>query len=132
MTTIVLLEDHKIVRQGLKMLLNAEADFEVIGEAADGLEGMDMVRKLQPDVLVTDMSIPGLNGIEVVRTVKAEYPNIKTIVLSMHASEDFVLPAFAEGALGYVLKDSCADDLVNAIHQAFNGCRYLSPKLAER
>jgi len=132
MTTILLVEDHQIVRQGLKMLLNAEAGFNVIGEAADGLQGMDMVRKLQPDVLVTDLSIPGLKGIDLVRNVKAEFPTIKTIVLSMHASEDYVLPAFAEGASGYVLKDSCADDLVHAIHQAFAGCRYLSPQLAER
>ena len=132
MTTIVLVDDHQIVRQGLKILLEAEADFTVVGEAADGLVGMDLVRKLNPDVLVVDLNIPGLNGIDVVRSVKTDYPDIKAIVLSMHSSEDYVLPAFAHGASGYVLKDSCVEDLVLAIRQAFAGNRYLSPQLAER
>jgi two-component system response regulator NreC len=132
MTRIVLVDDHQIVRQGLKALLEAAPDFTVVGEAADGLQAIELVKQTEPDVLVVDVNIPGLNGIDVVRAVKTDYPHMKVIVLSMHSSEDYVLPAFANGASGYVLKDSCVDDLVYAIRQAFTGNRYLSPQLAER
>src|SRR5262245_17929845 len=114
MTTIVLVDDHRIVRQGLKVLLTAESDFEVLGEAADGLQALELTESLQPDILVVDLNIPGLNGLEVVKKVAADCPNTKTIVLSMHSSEDYVLPAFANGASSYVLKDACLDDLVQA------------------
>lgn len=132
MTTIVLVDDHQIVRQGLKVLLAAESDFEVLGEAADGLQAVDIVRQLQPDILIVDLNLPGLNGIDVVKSVNADCPDTKAIVLSMHSSEDYVLPAFASGASGYVLKDACLDDLVQAIRQALTGSRYLSPQLAKR
>lgn len=132
MKTIVLVDDHQIVRQGLRALLEGTSGFNVVGEAANGLDAVDMVRQLQPDALVIDMNLPGLNGLDVVRSVKADYPQMKAIILSMHSSEDYVIPAFANGASGYVLKDSCVEDLVYAIHQAFVGNRYLSPQLAER
>src|SRR5215813_1513870 len=132
MTSIVLVDDHKIVRQGLKALLAAEPDYEILGEAADGLQALDIVRQLRPDILIVDLNLPGLNGIDVVRTVNAEWPATRVIVLSMHSSEDYVLPVFASGASGYVLKDACVEDLVQAIRQALKGSRYLSPQLAER
>ncbi len=132
MITIFLVDDHRIVREGLKALLNAELDFEVIGEAADGNSALDLIEKLQPNVIVVDLNIPGRNGLELLEVAKANYPNIKTIVLSMHASEDYVRPAFANGASGYVLKDACVDDLAHAIRLALAGTRYLSPQLAER
>jgi DNA-binding NarL/FixJ family response regulator len=131
-TTIMLTDDHRIVRDGLKVLLNAEADFEVIGEAADGVSALELIEKLRPDILVIDLNLPGLTGLEVLEVTKVKYPQIKTIVLSMHSSEDYVRPAFANGASGYILKDACVDDLVYAIRQALAGSRYLSPQLAER
>jgi two-component system, NarL family, response regulator NreC len=132
MITIVLVEDHHIVRQGLKMLLESEADFDVIGEASDGLKAVEITTQLQPNVLVIDVNLPSLNGVDVISNVKAKCPDIKAIILSMHASDDFVVSAFANGASGYVLKDSCAEDLVTAIQQVLEGNRYLSPELAER
>lgn len=132
MTTIVLVDDHQIVRQGIRVLLEADPEFTVVGEAANGLHAIEVVKQHKPDVLVVDMNIPGLNGLDVVRCVKTEFPELKAIVLSMHSSEDYVLPAFANGASGYVLKDSCVEDLVYAIHRAIDGNRYLSPQLAER
>ena len=132
MTTIVLVDDHQIVRQGLKALLVAEPDFEIVGEAADGLQALELVKKLQPDIIIVDLNIPGINGIEVVKGVSADCPATKAIVLSMHSSEDYVIPVFANGAAGYVLKDSCVEDLVQAIRHALKGSRYLSPQLAER
>ena len=132
MTTIVLVDDHQIVRQGLRALLTAEEGFEILGEAADGLEALDIIRDLRPDIVIVDLNLPGLNGIDVVKHVTAECPATKVIALSMHSSEDYVLPVFASGAAGYVLKDACVDDLVQAIRQALKGSRYLSPQLAER
>jgi two-component system, NarL family, response regulator NreC len=132
MVSIVLVDDHQIVRQGLKVLLEAEPEFQVVGEASDGQQAVELVRQVLPDVLVVDLNLPSLNGIEVVQQVKAFHPTIRAIVLSMHSSEDYVLPAFASGASGYVLKDSAVEDLVYAIHQAFSGNRYLSPQLAEK
>jgi|SRR5579859_1071450 len=132
MTTIVLVDDHRIVRQGLKLLLEADPTFRIVGEASDGLQAVTLVRQLQPDVLVVDINIPSLNGIDVIRCVKSECPDVKAIMLTMHSSEDYVFSAFANGASAFVLKDSCVDDLVNAIHQALDGNRYLSPQLADR
>lgn len=132
MPNIILVEDHQIVRQGLKALLDAEDNFIVVGEASDGLQAITLVKAHQPDIVITDLNIPGLNGLDLVRAVKADFPHIKTIILSMHSSEEYVRPAFANGASAYILKDSCVNDLVYAIHQVMSGNRYLSPQLTER
>lgn len=132
MTTIVLVDDHQIVRQGLQALLALESGLDILGEAADGLEALDLVRQLHPDILITDLKLPELDGIEVVKRVSAEHPATKAIVLSMYSSEEYVLSAFASGASGYVLKNACVEDLMQAIRQVLKGSRYLSPQLAER
>ncbi len=132
MTTIVLAEDHHIVRQGLHILLQAERDFSIIGETGDGLEAVQLVERLQPDVLVLDLMMPSLNGLEVTRQVTKRSPQTRIIILSMHANEAYVREALRNGAAGYVLKESSAADLVQAVREAIAGRRYLSPPLSER
>ena len=127
MTTIILADDHNIVRQSLRLLLEAEEDFEVVGEAADGLEVAGLVERLHPDVLVLDVMMPGINGLEVTWQVRQSYPETRVVILSMHANEAYVLAALRNGADGYVLKDSSAEDLLQAIREVALGRRYLSP-----
>ncbi len=131
-TTIVLADDHHVVRQGLRALLEAEPDFAVAGEAADGLAVADLVERLRPDVLVLDLMMPGLNGLDVMRQVRQRSPQTRVIILSMHANEAYVLEALRNGVAGYVLKESTASDLAQAVREAAAGRRYLSPPLSER
>jgi len=131
MITIILAEDHHIVRQGLKALLSAEKDFRLVGEAADGLEAMTLVERNKPNVLVLDLMIPRLHGLEVVRRVRTEHPTTHTLVLSMHSDEPYVVEALRSGALGYVLKDCTTSNLTEAIRLVAAGKRYLSPSLQD-
>lgn len=130
--TLVLADDHVVVRQGLRLLLEQQEDFKLLAEAADGLEAVQLVGKHNPKVLVLDLMIPRLHGLEVARQVKRDYPGTKILILSMHADEPYVMEALRNGAIGYVLKDGSADELVQAIRSAAAGRRYLSPVLAER
>ena len=129
---ILLADDHRLVRQGLRALLDAEKDFAVVGEAADGLEAMRLVERLGVDVCVVDLTMPRLNGLEVTRQVSRKFPKVRIVVLSMHSSEPYVLQALRNGAAGYVLKDSCAEDLVRAIREVMAGRRCLTPSLSDR
>ena len=132
MTTIVLADDHTLVRQGLKHLLEAEPGFDVVGEACSGLEAVELADRLRPDVLLVDMMMPGLNGARVARRVQETIPGTRVIVLSMHESEVYVLEALNAGASGYVLKDASVEDLVKAVREVTAGRRYLSARLSER
>ena len=132
MPTIVLADDHHIVRQGLRALLESEPNFRLVGETGDGLEAVRLVEKLQPQVLITDVMMPGLNGLEVTRQVRKTAPHVRVIILSMHANDAYVVEALKNGAAGYVLKDSQASDLVKAVKEVAAGRRYLSPPLSER
>jgi two-component system, NarL family, response regulator NreC len=132
MTTILLADDHQIVRQGLRALLEAERGFQVVGEAGDGLEAVHHVEQLNPKVLVLDLMMPGLNGLDVVRQIKKRSPETQIVILSMYANEAYVLEALSNGASAYVLKDSSSADLVLAVREAAAGRRYLSPPLSAR
>jgi len=132
MNTIVLADDHQIVRQGLRALLEAEPDFSIVGEAADGLEVVPLVEDLQPDVLLLDLIMPGMNGLDIIRQVARRSPQTRVVILSMNADEAYVVDALRKGAVGYVLKDSSIDHLVNAVHGVVAGRRYLSPRLRDR
>ena len=132
MTTIVLADDQPIVRQGLRALLEDEPDYQVIGEAEDGLAAVDMAERLKPDVLVVDVMMPGLNGLEVTRRVRQRSPQTRVIVLSMHSNEPYVLEALRNGAAAYVLKNTATFSLAQAVRAVATGQRYLSPVLAER
>lgn len=130
--TIVLADDHLIVRQGLRALLQAETDFEVIGETGDGLKAVELVKKSSPDVAVLDLMMPGLNGIDVARQLSKLVPRTKLIILSMYDDEGFVLEALSNGVSGYVLKDTGSADLINAVREVMRGHRYLSASLSDR
>ncbi|MFZ1550765.1 MAG: response regulator transcription factor [Anaerolineae bacterium] len=128
---IVLADDHPIVRQGLRALLEAETDFQLVGEAGDGLEAVGLVERVKPDVLVLDLMMPGLAGFEVARQTRQRSPQTRIVILSMHADEGYVLEALTAGASAYVLKKSTTADLVKAIRDAIAGRRFLSPPLSE-
>src|SRR3990170_613202 len=130
MITIVLADDHNVMRQGLRSLLEAEPDFRVIGEAGNGNEAIRLVEELHPEVLVLDMVMPGMNGVEVIQNLKQPAPSV--IVLSMFAAEGYVHKAMRAGAKAYVLKQATANELVHAIREVVGGRRYLSRALSER
>lgn len=131
-TTIVLADDHRVVREGLRVLLEAEHDFSVVGDAGDGSTAIRLVDCLKPDVLLLDLMMPGLNGQEVARKVCKRSPQTHVVVLSMHSSEPYVMEALRNGAAGYVLKDASGADLIHAVREVMAGRRYLSPPLSER
>jgi DNA-binding NarL/FixJ family response regulator len=132
MTTIILADDHHLVREGLRMMLETEPDFEVIGEAADGLSAVQQVERLHPDIAILDLMMPDLNGLEVARHISQYATDTRTMILSMHANEAYVLEALRNGVSAYILKDSRANDLVHAVREVLAGRRYLSPPLSER
>lgn len=127
--TIIVADDHQVVRMGLKTLLSQETDFQVIGEAGDGLEAVHSVRKLKPDVLVLDLMMPVLNGMAVIEELNRAALRPRIIVLSMHTNEAYVTEALRKGADGYVVKDSIADEIVHAIRVCLGGQQYLSGQL---
>lgn len=130
--TIVLADDHHVVRQGLRTLLQTELDCSVVGEASDGLEAVELVERLRPLVLVVDMMMPGLSGLEVTRRVRQRVPQTQVMLLSMHADDAYVREALRSGAVAYVLKEAKAAEFVHAVREAAHGRRYLSAALAQR
>lgn len=132
MITIVLVDDHKIVRNGIARLLEDEPDLKVIGEGANGGEGIDVAARMKPDVLISDLMMDGLTGIDVTREVKKVSPNTRTIILTMYNDTGYVGRAMQEGARGYVLKGLGIDDLIMAIRKVYAGDSYLSPNVANK
>ncbi len=132
MTTILLAEDHQVVREALRLLLETQPDFKVIAETGDGLEALQLTEKHRPDVLIADVMMPHLSGLEVARRTKGISPATKVIMLSMHDAESYVVESLQAGAAGYVLKKSSSQELIFAIRQALAGNLYLSPSLNER
>ena len=131
MTTIVLADDHALVREGLRTVLGGEDDWSVVGEAADGLQAVELVTQFQPDVLIVDLMLPALSGLEVIRQVNKGVPRTHIVALSMHADESYVLAALRSGASAYVLKDVSSTDIIQAIREVLAGRRYLSPPLSQ-
>jgi two-component system response regulator NreC len=129
-TRILLVDDHAVVRQGFKMILDAQADMEIVGEAANGREAVELAEQLRPDIVVMDVAMPELNGIEATRRVIAADAHIRVIALSMHKDSAYVREILRAGARGYLLKDSGADDLVKAIRAVAGGESYLSPAVS--
>src|SRR3712207_4512499 len=121
MITVIVADDHSIVRQGLRSLLEGEESCRVVGEAADGLTAIDLIERLQPDVAVLDLQMPDLDGLEVARRTQDKSPATRVIILSMHGAEPFVLKALQYGVSGYVLKGSATSDLLAAVHAAVGG-----------
>lgn len=132
MIRVVLADDHPIVRQGLRSLLESDGLCQVVGEAADGLTALQVITVQQPAVAILDLQMPDLGGLEVARRVAAQAPGTRVIILSMHGDEPFVQEALRSGALGYVLKGAATSDLVQAVQTVLTGKRFLSAALAER
>jgi two-component system response regulator NreC len=128
---ILLADDHKITRQGLRSLLEKEPDMEVIAEAEEGRAVVRLARELLPDVVIMDVTMPDLNGMEATRQILAELPNVRVITLSMHSDNLFVSEMLKSGASGYLLKDCAFEELTRAIHVVVDGKTYLSPAISE-
>ena len=127
---ILLADDHAVVRQGFKMILNAQADMEIVGEAGNGRQAVELAEQLRPDVVVMDVAMPELNGIEATRRLASSVPHARVVALSMHKDSVYVREILRAGARGYLLKDSGAADLVAAIRAVASGESYLSPAVS--
>jgi len=132
MIRVVVVDDHAVVRSGLRLLLDQEADIEMVGEAGDAREAIFEVRSKHPDVVIVDVTMPGESGIEVLPKLLDESPETKALVLSMHDDPSYVRDAFAAGAGGYVLKDAVDTEVVAAVRQVAAGKRYVNPDLGAR
>lgn len=131
MTTIrvVIADDHEIVRSGLRMLLLAEEDIEIVGEASDGTQAIQMVAEVLPDVIIMDVQMPGVNGVEAARAIKDTHPECAVLALTIHEDEQYFFQMLAAGAMGYVPKRAAPDDLVRAIHEVHAGHVFLYPSM---
>ena len=132
MIRVVIADDHQILRQGLSQLLQAAGDLDVVGEARDGFEVLERVRRVDFDVLLLDMSMPGKSGVKLIKHVKAEKPKLRILVLSMHEEHQYAVRAIRAGASGYLTKESAASQLVAAIRKVAGGGAYITAEVAER
>ena len=129
---IVIAEDHKILREGLKALVKSNENFEIVGEAGDGIEAIRAVEKHHPDLLLLDLSMPRMSGISVIKDIKSRLPETKILALTIHESEDYILESFHSGLDGYCLKDSNSSELLMAINRVLEGKTYLSPGISDK
>jgi len=127
---ILLVDDHTILRDGICSLLKEYPDMEVVGEAADGKNALNLVKELSPDMVIMDISMPDLNGIEATRKILADYPHIKVMALSMHYDKHFVSEIFKAGASGYLLKDCAFDEMAHAIRMIIDNKTYVNSQIA--
>jgi DNA-binding NarL/FixJ family response regulator len=128
---LMLVDDHLLVRAGVRMLLENRPDFEIIAEADNGLDAVDLAGKYLPDIVLLDIALPGLNGLEVTERIKKQFPTIRILLLSMHNSEEYVLNAMRAGASGYLLKDTGPSELELALRAVAKGESYLSPAISK-
>ncbi len=129
---VLVVDDHTIVREGVHILLEAQSDIEVVGEAADGQEALVRARELQPEIALVDIAMPGMNGLELTRALKRDWPQISVIILTMYESDEYFFQVLDAGASGYVLKKAASADLVAAIRAVHAGDVFLYPSVARR
>jgi len=127
---ILLAEDHAVMRTGLRLVLERQRDFQVVGEASDGREAVALAQQQKPDVILMDIDMPNLNGIEAARQITTSLPQVSVVILSMHSDEAYVLRALKAGARGYLLKESAESDLIAAIRAVVNGKAFFSPAVS--
>lgn len=128
---LLVADDHKIFRQGIKMLLEEESDLQVVGEASDGREAVKKATELKPDVILMDIAMANLNGLEATRQIKKQLPSAKVIMVTMHKNEEYVLQSFQAGASGFILKEGAVEELVSAIRSINSGKSFLSPSISK-
>ncbi|MCR8868700.1 response regulator [Peribacillus frigoritolerans] len=128
-TSIVIIDDHQLFREGVKRILDFESSFDVVAEGDDGSEAMDLVETHKPDVVIMDINMPNMNGVEATKMLVSRYPETKVIILSIHDDENYVQHALKTGAQGYLLKEMDADALIDAVHVVAEGGSYLHPKV---
>jgi two-component system response regulator NreC len=128
---ILLADDHNIMRDGLRLLLERQPGFEIVGEASDGRQALSLAQEFRPDVAIIDIAMPGLNGIEATRRITETCPQTGVIILSMHCDESYVIRSLKAGARGYLLKDSARADLISAIRAVMQAKTYFSPKISQ-
>jgi DNA-binding NarL/FixJ family response regulator len=126
---VLIADDHTVVREGIRQILSKEPDMEVVAEAGDGLEALEMVRAARPDVVLLDIAMPGVSGLEAVSLIKESHPDCQVVVLTMHSKESMIHRVLDSGALGYVLKASPASDVIEAVRAATRGEYFLSSKI---
>jgi two-component system, NarL family, response regulator NreC len=129
---VLLADDHKVVRDGLRLLIDSQRDMRVVGEAANGKEALKQARELKPDVVVMDLSMPELNGLQATERLKAELPAVKVVALTVHEDASYLLQLCKAGAVGYVLKRSAGDDLIHAIRAVAGGSVHFDPGVASK
>ncbi len=132
MKKVIIADDHKIIRDGLKSLISQHSDLQVVAEAGDGRHAVELVRKLRPDVVIMDVNMPELNGIDATRQIVAEFPDTRVIALSMHSDRRFVNAMLKAGASGYLLKDCAFEEIIRAIKTVLNGQMYLSATITSQ
>jgi two-component system response regulator NreC len=128
---VILADDHRMIREGIRALLERQQDIEVVGEAADGREAVRLAVRLRPDVVVMDVSMPMLNGIEATRQIRRDCPNSRVLILTVHESEDYVAQLLAAGANGYIIKRAASEELISAIRAVFREEAFLYPSVAK-
>jgi len=131
-TKILVVDDHAIVREGVRMILAKESDLEVVGEAGDGEQALELTERLRPDVVIMDISMPGMGGIEATQTIRTRHPEVQVLALTMHEDESYIFQLLRAGAAGYVLKRAAAQDLVQAVRAAAKGEAFLYPSIARK
>ena len=129
---VVLVEDHALVRAGLRALLSKEPDLDIVGEASNGREAINIIQSLKPDLILMDLSMQGSNGIEAIATIKRRHPKIRILVVTMHEAEEYIHESLQAGADGYMLKDASHDELCVAVRSVLDGKTYLSPDISNQ
>lgn len=129
---LLLAEDHTIVREGLRSLIDSSEDMEVVGEVGDGREALKKVEEIELDIVLMDIRMPGLNGIEATRQIKKHFPDVKVLILSMHPDDEYVLEALRAGASGYILKQAAHEELFTAIRAVYRNDVFLSPSVSKK
>ncbi len=131
-TRLLIADDHALIRDGLRSMLGGEPDLEVVGEASNGREALELCRALRPDLVLMDVRMPEMDGLEATRAIKREHPEIGVLIVTMHENPDYLFEAIKGGAAGYVLKDAFRDELITAVHEALDGELPMDPNLAAR
>ncbi|MEA5405064.1 response regulator transcription factor [Arcicella sp. DC2W] len=129
--TVLLADDHDVVRKGMKMLLEDEESVKVIGEASDGLDAIEKIKALSPNVVILDLTMPKMTGIEAAKIISEEYPDVRILIFSMHNNREYIINSVENGASGYLLKDTGKEELMRAINVVSEGRKYFPPEISE-